>query len=197
LVEDANGNLYGTTFYGGANGYGSVFEITAGRQFVLVHSFDNTDGAYPNSALILASDGNLYGTANTIFQITAGNEFYSLYTFCGCTSPLLQATDGTFYGTTMGGGTSNNGTIYSFSTGLGPLVETVPTAAKVGAHIIILGNNLAGSTAVSFNGVAAAFTVVSNSEITATVPTGATTGTISVTTSTSALNSNPAFQILK
>jgi uncharacterized repeat protein (TIGR03803 family) len=197
LVEDANGNLYGTTFYGGANGYGSVFEITAGRQFVLVHSFDNTDGAYPNSALILASDGNLYGTANTIFQITAGNEFYSLYTFCGCTSPLLQATDGTFYGTTMGGGTSNNGTIYSFSTGLGPLVETVPTAAKVGAHIIILGNNLAGSTAVSFNGVAASFTVVSNSEITATVPTGATTGTISVTTSTSALNSNPAFQVLK
>lgn len=197
LVEDANGNLYGTTFYGGTNGYGSVFEITAARQFILVHSFDNTDGAYPNSALILASDGNLYGTANTIFQITEGNEFHSLYSFCGCTNPLLQATDGTFYGTTMGGGTSNNGTIFSFSTGLVPLVETVPTAAKVGAHIIILGNNLAGSTAVSFNGVAASFTVASNSEITATVPTGATTGTITVTTSTGTLNSNPAFQILK
>jgi uncharacterized repeat protein (TIGR03803 family) len=197
LVEDANGNLYGTTFYGGANGYGSVFEITAARQFVLVHSFDNTDGAYPISALILASDGNLYGTANTIFQIAVGNEFHSLYTFCGCTNTLLQGTDGTFYGTTAEGGTSNNGTIYSFSTGLGPLVETVPTAAKVGASIIILGNNLAGSTAVSFNGTVASFTVVSNSEITATVPAGATTGTITVTTSTGTLTSNPAFRILK
>jgi uncharacterized repeat protein (TIGR03803 family) len=197
LVEDANGNLYGTTYYGGANGYGNVFEITAARQFVPVHSFDNTDGSYPSSALILASDGNLYGTANTIFQITAGNEFHLLFTFCGCTNTLLQATDGTFYGTTAEGGTSNNGTIFSFSNGLGPLVEIVPTAAKVGAHVIILGNNLAGSTAVSFNGTAALFTVVSDSEITATVPTGATTGTISVTTSTGTLNSNPAFRILK
>ena len=209
LVEDANGNLYGTTYYGGANGYGSVFEITVAHKFILVHSFDNTDGSYPTSALIVASDGSLYGTTafgsngpGTIFQITAGNEFHSLYTFCTCTgtnpfAALLQATDGTFYGTTMGGSTSNNGSIFSFSTGLGSLVETVPTAAKVGAHVIILGNNLDGSTAVSFNGTAALFTVVSNSEITATVPTGATTGMISVTTSTGTLNSNPAFQILK
>src|ERR1700722_17769037 len=209
LVEDANGNLYGTTYYGGANGYGSVFEITVAHKFILVHSFDNPDGSYPTSALIVASDGSLYGTTafgsngpGTIFQITAGNEFHSLYTFCTCTgtnpfAALLQATDGTFYGTTMGGSTSNNGSIFSFSTGLGPLVETVPTAAKVGAHVIILGNNLEGWTAVSFNGTAALFTVVSNSEITATVPTGATTGMISVTTSTGTLNSNPAFQILK
>ena len=208
LVEDINGNLYGTT-YGGGSGYGNVFEITAAHKFILVHSFDNTDGSYPSAALILASDGNLYGTTpfgsngpGTIFQITAGNEFNSLYTFCTCagTNPfgaLLQATDGTFYGTTMGGGTSNNGTIFSFSTGLGPLVETVPTAAKVGARVIILGNNLAGSTAVSFNGTVASFSVVSNSEITATVPAGATTGTITVTTSTGTLTSNPAFRILK
>jgi uncharacterized repeat protein (TIGR03803 family) len=209
LVEDANGNLYGTTYYGGANGYGSVFEITAARQFIPVHSFSNTDGSYPSSALILASDGNLYGTTSydsngigTIFQIAASDEFRTLYTFCTCTganpfSALLQATDGTFYGTTTGGGTSNNGTIFSFSTGLGPLVETLPTAAKVGAPVIILGNNLAGSTAVSFNGTAASFTVVSNSEITAKVPAGATTGTISVITPTGTLNSNPSFRVLK
>ena len=208
LVEDANGNLYGTTHYGGANGYGNVFEITAAHQFIPVHTFENTDGSYPSSALILAGDGNLYGTTSydnngvgTIFQITAAGEFHSLYTFCTCTGAnplgaLLQATDGTFYGTTIGGGTSNDGTIFSFSTGLGPLVETVPTAAKVGARVIILGNNLTGSRTVSFNGTAAAFTVLSNTAITATVPTGATTGTITVTTSTGTLNSNPAFQVL-
>jgi hypothetical protein len=83
------------------------------------------------------------------------------------------------------------------STGLGPLVETVPTAAKVGAHVIILGNNLAGATTVSFNGTAASFTVVPNSEITATVPTAAPTGAISTTTSTGTLIGNPAFQVLK
>jgi uncharacterized protein (TIGR03437 family) len=60
-----------------------------------------------------------------------------------------------------------------------------------------LGNNLAGSTAVSFNGTAAAFTVVSDTEITTTVPAGATTGTISVTTSTGTLKSNPAFRVLQ
>jgi uncharacterized repeat protein (TIGR03803 family) len=209
LAEDANGNLYGTTFYGGVDSLGTVFEITATHEFIPVHTFENTDGAYPSSALILASDGNLYGTTSadnngvgTIFQITARGGFHSLYTFCACTGAnpfgaLLQATDGTFYGTTIGGGTSDDGTIFSFSTGLGPLVETVPTAAKVGARVIILGNKLAGSTAVSFNGTAASFTVVSNTEIAATVPPGATTGTITVTTSTGTLNSNPGFQVLE
>jgi uncharacterized repeat protein (TIGR03803 family) len=209
LVEGANGNLYGTTFYGGADSLGTVFEITAAHRFIPLHSFDNTDGSCPTSALILASDGNLYGTTSsdstdggTIFQITGAGEFHSLYIFCTCTGAnpfdaLLQATDGTFYGTTGSGGTSNDGTIFSFSTGLGPLVETVPTAAKIGARVIILGNNLAGSTAVSFNGTASSFTVVSNTAITATVPTGATTGTISVTTATGTLNSNPAFQVLQ
>jgi hypothetical protein len=67
----------------------------------------------------------------------------------------------------------------------------------VGAHVIILGNNLAGATAVSFNGTAASFTVVPNSEITATVPTAAPTGAISATTSTGTLTGNPAFQVLK
>jgi uncharacterized repeat protein (TIGR03803 family) len=209
LVEDANGNLYGTTAYGGADSLGTVFEITVAHQFIRVHTFDNTDGSYPTSALILASDGNLYGTTSsdsagegTIFQITAAGEFHSLYAVCTCMGAnpfgaLLQATDGSFYGTTGSGGASNDGTIFRFSTGLGPLVETVPTAAKIGARVIILGNNLAGSTAVSFNHTAASFTVVSNTEITATVPTGATTGTISVTTPTGTLNSHPEFQVLQ
>ena len=150
LVEDAHGNFYGTTYYGGANSFGSVFEITAAGQFIVLHSFDNTAGSYPSSALILASDGNLYGAtyesstfAGTIFQITAAHVFGSLYSFCtqsGCAGAnplgtLFQATAGAFYGTTSYGGPSNDGTIFTFSMGLPPLVETIPTAAKVGAHV--------------------------------------------------------------
>jgi hypothetical protein len=81
--------------------------------------------------------------------------------------------------------------------GLGPLIHTVPIAAKVGRCIIIVGNNLTGSTSVTFNGTAATFTVESDTYITATVPAGATTGTVSVTTPTGTLNSNPVFQVLK
>jgi uncharacterized protein (TIGR03437 family) len=115
-----------------------------------------------------------------------------LYPIC----TLFQATDGVFYGTTFQGGTGPYGIVFSYSNGLSPLVETVPTAGKVGRRVIILGNGLIGSTSVTFNGTAATFTVVSNTQITATVPTGATTGTVSVTTPTGTLNSSPTFQIL-
>jgi uncharacterized protein (TIGR03437 family) len=69
-------------------------------------------------------------------------------------------------------------------------------SGKVGGTVIILGNNLTGTTSVTFGGIAAAFTVVSSTEITATVPSGATTGNIQVVTPTSTLRSNVAFQVL-
>jgi uncharacterized repeat protein (TIGR03803 family) len=109
---------------------------------------------------------------------------------------LLQGTDGIFYGATADGGAHGDGVVYSFSNSLGPLVKTVPVAAAVGARVIVLGNGLTGTTSVMFNGVPAAFTVESDTYITATVPTGATTGTVQVITPTQTLNSNPAFQVL-
>jgi uncharacterized repeat protein (TIGR03803 family) len=192
---------------------GTVFEITTTNQLIILHSFDNTDGAYPQSALLQASDGNFYGTANngggtnnagTIYEITSGGVFSLLYSLClpsSCNGyypsfALAQATDGTLIGTTSNGGANNDGNVFRYSTGLGPLVETVPVAAKVGKRVIILGNGLTGSTSVTFNGTTATFTVVANTEITATVPTGATTGTVTVTTPTGTLNGNPAFQVL-
>lgn len=74
-------------------------------------------------------------------------------------------------------------------------METLPTSGKVGATVQILGTNLAGATAVSFNGTLAAFTVDSATEISATVPAGATTGFVTVTTSTGTLKSNARFQV--
>jgi len=83
------------------------------------------------------------------------------------------------------------------STGLAPFVETNPGFGKVGLQVGILGNNLTGTSAVSFNGTSAiTFAVVSSSLIKATVPTGATTGTIQVTIPSGTLSSNVPFQLV-
>ena len=88
-----------------------------------------------------------------------------------------------------------DGTVFSLSVGLGPFVEPLPTFGKAGATVIILGNNLTGATAVSFNGKTTVFTVVSSTEIKTTVPTAATTGTVEVTTPSGALKSNVSFRV--
>jgi uncharacterized repeat protein (TIGR03803 family) len=108
----------------------------------------------------------------------------------------VQATNGNFYGTTSAGGANNDGTVFSLSVGLGPFVETLPTSGMVGTAVIILGNNLTGATSVTFNGTPAKFTVVSSStEIKTTVPSGATTGKVKVTTASGTLTSNQTFRV--
>lgn len=220
IVQDAKGNFFGTTQTGGGESFaGTIFEITSKHQFSVLHGFSATTGGDASVGLTLASDGNLYGTAQgggaeenggILFEITPAGVFTQLYTFANCSitgytpiSPLFQGTNGTLYGTTLfggndtSGGCSGDGTIFTLSNDLGPLVETVPVAGKVGKQIIILGNGLTGSTKVTFNGKAATFTVVSNTEIKATVPSGATTGTVSVVTPTGTLKSNPQFVVTK
>jgi hypothetical protein len=81
------------------------------------------------------------------------------------------------------------------SVGLAPFVEVLPASGKVGAKVKILGNNLTGATSVTFNGTVAAFKVVSGTEITTTVPAGATAGTVEVTTPNGFLKSNVVFNI--
>jgi hypothetical protein len=107
-------------------------------------------------------------------------------------------TDGGLYGATLyNSNDCCSGAIFKFSNGLSPLVQAVPTAGKVGQSIIILGNGLSGSTSVTFNGVAATFTVESDTYIKATVPAGATTGTVSVVTPSGTLTSNPQFVVTR
>jgi uncharacterized protein (TIGR03437 family) len=79
--------------------------------------------------------------------------------------------------------------------GLPAFAKTVPTLGRAGSSILILGNNLIGTTRVKFNGTAAAFTVISASAIRTTVPTGATTGSVQVTTPTGTLTSNVVFTV--
>ncbi len=73
----------------------------------------------------------------------------------------------------------------------------IPAAAKVGANVLILGNHLVGTTSVAFDGAPARFTVISDREIKATVPSNASAGTVSATTPTGTLNSNFVFQVLQ
>jgi uncharacterized repeat protein (TIGR03803 family) len=120
-----------------------------------------------------ASDGNFYGTASfgraysdgTIFEITPEGRLTTLHSLddnfddndgYDPIAALVQGTDGNFYGTSEGGG---YGTIFRLSTGLAPFVKTLPTIAKVGATIRILGTNLTGGASVTFNGIPAVFRV--------------------------------------
>jgi len=211
LVQDAAGNLYGAATSGGIYGAGTLFQITPSHQFILLHSFDKKDGALPVAALTLANDGNLYGVTfaggpfdgGTTFQITPSGQYSVLSGFCNVTgcygyeteAPLLQATNGILYGPSYGAGAFDDGMVYTLDNNLSPLAEAVPTMGKVGTRVIVLGNNLTGSSSVMFNGVPAAFTVESDTYIKATVPTGATTGTVSVVTPSGMLNSNPQFVV--
>jgi hypothetical protein len=115
----------------------------------------------------------------------------------------VQFTDGSFYGVTSAGGNQHTGcnsggcgTIHHLVVpGLHPFVRTVPSSGKVGTMISILGNNLSGATSVKFNGVAANKFVTSSSDVAATVPAGATTGTVTVVTPTRTLSSNVKFRV--
>jgi uncharacterized repeat protein (TIGR03803 family) len=218
LIQATNGDFYGTTYQGGTgggSGDGTVFSITPGGTLTTLHSFDGAnDGEVPYAGLIQASNGTFYGTtenggpsgAGTVFSITSGGKLTTLATFSDITGGgyfpeggLLQATNGTLYGTTTYGttveGGANDGIVFSLAVGEGPFVKTLPTSGNVGSAVTILGTNLTGATSVTFNGTAATFTVVSKSEITTTVPTGATTGKVKVVTPSRTLTSNVNFRV--
>lgn len=220
LVQGTDGNFYGTTTYGGASsnctqGCGTIFRITPAGALTTLHSFDGTDGQNPHAGLVQATDGNLYGaTSNcvsgclgTIFKITTGGTLTTVHGFTGPDgmypmAGLMQATSGILYGTTYEGGATGLycdfpecGTVYSLAAGLGPFVKTLPAIRSIGQSVVILGTDLTGATSVTFNGTAAAFTVVSATEITTRVPTGATSGKVKVTTPSGTLSSNVAFTV--
>jgi uncharacterized repeat protein (TIGR03803 family) len=224
MIQAPDRNFYGTTAGGGANSGGTVFKITPVGALTTIYNFcgesNCEDGDAPVAGLILATDGSFYGTTavggggsgadcntagcGTIFKITEAGALTTLHRFTGYPDDgawpqgnLLQATNGNFYGTTFWGGDANEGTVFSLSTGLGPFVAFVRSYGRVGQTGSILGQGFTGTTSVSLNGMSASFTVVSDTFIRATVPLGATTGYVTVTTPSGTLTSNVPFHVIK
>ena len=108
----------------------------------------------------------------------------------------MQHTNGTLYGVTYEGGNFGLGIVYSMNVGLGPFVTFVGAAGKAGQTAEIIGQGLTGITSVTFNGVMATFVVRGRSQIIATLPAGATTGPVQVTTPRGTLLSNVTFRVI-
>ncbi len=139
-ILGSDGNLYGVTLAGGTGvgggGNGTVYRMTLNGKITTLHAFSScytgcADGANPNG-IILASDGNFYGTTNgggagdvgTIFQISSTGEFKTLYSLCSqanCADgeflayPPVEGNDGNLYGTTLIGGTLGGGVFYQIT----------------------------------------------------------------------------------
>lgn len=133
LIEGSDGSLYGTTSAAGANGSGgTAFKITTAGALTVLHSFINdsfSDGSGPSS-LIQGADGNFYGatvyggaTGNgSVFKITPTGTETILHSFVNGNgdgfSPggsLIQASNGSFYGTASYGGANGDGAVYEIT----------------------------------------------------------------------------------
>jgi uncharacterized repeat protein (TIGR03803 family) len=213
VIQGSDGNLYGTASVGGtySSEFGGVaFMLTLQGAITVLHNFGGSnDGDILQAGLIQATDGNFYGATmvggakdnGVIFQMTPAGGYSILYNFGRARGDdvrytPLQHTNGEIFGLASEGGTSNGGVVFSFKMGLRPFVSFVSAAGKVGATVEILGQGFKGTTSVSFNGTAAEFRVVANTFLGAVVPTGATTGPVTVTTPSGTLTSNKPFLVL-
>lgn len=197
---------------------GTLFELSSTKPWPLTTLYNFCpqsgcpDGVGPYGTPIQATDGNFYGTTDfgaasngSIYEWDPTTQAFSvLYDFpynSSSLAGLVQATNGKFYGTNASGGDSTNcaygcGAIFSLDIGLGPFVRPVTYYGTVGSTVEILGQGFSKSaTTVSFSGTSATSTVVSANYLTAKVPTGATTGSITVTTGRTTLTSDKIFTV--
>jgi uncharacterized repeat protein (TIGR03803 family) len=106
LIHGPGGNFYGSTYSGGANGLGTIFQLTPGGALTTLASFSAEYGAGSAYPLTLGRDGNVYGTTEySVFKVTPSGTLSDLYEFSGANgdvpnSGLFLAGDGNFYGTT-------------------------------------------------------------------------------------------------
>ena len=142
LVLGSDGNFYGVTADGGTGKSGTVFQMTLAWVVTTLHTFSaldsnqtNGDGSAPRASLVQGSDGSLYGTTGaggpggtgTVFKITTAGALTILHSFDPIDvakvnaggaqpyAPLLQGSDGNFYGTTTTGGPGGTGTFFQIT----------------------------------------------------------------------------------
>lgn len=126
---DATADLYGTTLNcGSANGYGTVWKVTQKKKESLLHSFGGgaSDGSYPEAAVVLDPNGNLYGDTleggssnlGTVFELTKAGILTLLHSFSYTKDGahpiggVILDANGDLYGTSVEGGSGSYGTVW-------------------------------------------------------------------------------------
>jgi uncharacterized repeat protein (TIGR03803 family) len=194
LIQGTDGNFYGVTPYGGGQKFrGTLYRLTPDGTYTLLHTFGEGPGAYPH-ALIQASDGNLYGASlgyggpSSLFRSTTSGQFTELLqlgSYGECPCYLTQGADGVIYGMIQSGGPNGNGAFFELDAALpkpAPRSQHFsPGQGPSGTRVLLWGYNLLGAS-VTFNGApASAVSVSGPNYITAVVPSGATSGPITIT----------------
>lgn len=212
LIQGSDGNFYGTTSGGGSLDGGVAFKLTPAKVLTVLYNFNakpgSVDGSLVDAGLIQATDGNLYGVTDAggtngfgiIYKITPAGVYSVLYNLVQATgavpeTTLRQHTNGKLYGEANSGGANGVGAIFSFALSLKPFVSELPTSGRVAKSIGILGSGFTGTTGVNFNGTNATFSVISDTYISATVPSGAGSGFVNVVTPAGTLKSNVKFRV--
>lgn len=196
LIQSTNGFFYGTTLQAGTNGYGTIYRMAPGGSLTALYSYTGgTEGGNPYAGLILANDGNFYGTTygggadslGAVFKMTAKGAVTGLYQFTGGDDgeypygALVQGTDGNLYGTTLEGGADYDGTVFRLNTN-GKLTTLVafnyenggyPEAGVIqGADGNFYGTTVAGGA----YGYGTVFSVATNGTLTTLYSFGSTDG---------------------
>ncbi len=197
LIQGADGAFYGTT----DGPPGTVFRIDAAGSYSVVNRFDGPGGYGLNQRLLQANDGFFYGTApqgglldfqaGDLFRLTAVSDLRVLHSFTQTdssagvipSSPLIQAADGSLYGSAGVGGSAGHGTIFRFDLSVAPVVASltltpaqVPPGGKATGTVILSAPAPAGGTVVSL--VVTSFNVTIPSSV--TVKAGAATAKFSI-----------------
>jgi uncharacterized repeat protein (TIGR03803 family) len=199
VIQASDGNLYGSTGFGGTNGTGTIYKLTLAGQYTLLYTFP-AGVDYNPTALLEGSDGNLYGATwarngqgiYQLFRVTTSGQYTQIFAMTNgvtegmCFCWLTMGSDGVIYGSAQNGGYTGAGVIFALNI---PMPKPAPSARQfspqsgpAGTKVLIWGYNLL-SASVDFNGTPASS--VSNggpNYVWATVPAGASSGPITVTT---------------
>lgn len=216
VVQGSDGYLYGTCEAGGTATHpgGVVFKLSVTGSITVLTNFDSTsitDGYQP-LGLVAATDGTFYGVTpssqggpadyGTLFGITGSGAYSNLHDFdlthgaYPFTVPM-QHTNGYIYGTTSSGGANNRGVFWHLDNGIVPFVSIVGVpSGTVGQTVEVLGQNFIGASGVRFGSGSASFNIVSDTYMTAKVPSSGTTGPVTVIAYGQSYKSKQTFKVI-
>ena len=148
LIQATDGHYYGTTYFGGTSGVGTIFRIDSDGNLTTVHSFAYADGANPSGGLIQCFDGNFYGTTTvggknnrgTVYRMDPSFHVTVLHSFggddgAGPFAAPSQADDGNLYGTTASGGAADAGTVWGIIDGTFTTLHHFQGEAQDGGNV--------------------------------------------------------------